>query len=124
MEGSAFFAQVQLAGRGHRRLALGTRQHFEQRWVDRLGHDMTPCRPWRCRMIHRRRAPWQARGPCYTDGVRTLIFAALLVASFGFFSWTIYRLVRYTLLGRPENRMDRLGARLGAVLVYFIGQKK
>lgn len=56
--------------------------------------------------------------------MRQMIFAAVLVAAFSFFGWTLYRLIRFARLGRPENRSDRVGQRLLSVLVFFFGQKK
>jgi Fe-S oxidoreductase len=56
--------------------------------------------------------------------VRTLVFALLCAASFGTFAWSVWRLGRFLAMGRPEQRWDRIGARIGSVLVYFFGQKK
>ncbi|MEK6607611.1 MAG: (Fe-S)-binding protein [Myxococcota bacterium] len=56
--------------------------------------------------------------------MRQFIFFALLAGAFGFFGWTCYRLVRFVLLGRPENRLDRIPERLWSVVVYYFGQKK
>jgi len=60
----------------------------------------------------------------YRFAVRTLIFSLLLASAFGLFGWSVWRLTRYMLLGRPEQRFDRIGERILNVLVYFLGQKK
>jgi Fe-S oxidoreductase len=58
--------------------------------------------------------------------MKTLIFAALLVAAFGFFTHTVYALVRAARRGAadPRPRTDQILARLASVLIYFFGQKK
>jgi Fe-S oxidoreductase len=56
--------------------------------------------------------------------LKRVIFGVLLLASLGAFAWTMRRFVRMILAGRPENRADRIGERLGSVLEYFFGQKK
>lgn len=58
--------------------------------------------------------------------MKQLIFAALMLAAFGFFAMTIRRYVRVVLMGSadPRPRLDQLGKRLMMVLIYFVGQKK
>ncbi len=56
--------------------------------------------------------------------MRRAIFAVLLVAALGMFSWTVRRFARMILAGRPDGRFDRPGARVDSVLLYFFGQKK
>jgi Fe-S oxidoreductase len=55
---------------------------------------------------------------------KRMVFAALLVAALALFAWTVRRFGRMLLSGRPENRFDRVGARVASVLAYFFGQKK
>src|SRR5947208_82447 len=66
-----------------------------------------------------------ARNP-KENRMKQLIFAALMLAAFGFFAMTIRRYVRVALMGSsdPRPRFDQLGKRLMMVLIYFVGQKK
>jgi Fe-S oxidoreductase len=56
--------------------------------------------------------------------MRRVIFKVLLVASFAMFAWTVRRFARQLFSARPENRTDRVGARIDSVLRFFFGQKK
>ena len=56
--------------------------------------------------------------------MRRVIFAVLLVAAFGMFAWTVRRFARQLFSARPEDRTDRVGARIDSVLRFFFGQKK
>src|SRR5665213_2311856 len=56
--------------------------------------------------------------------MRRALFAVLLVAAFGMFTWTVRRFARMILAGRPEGRFDDPDARVDSVLRYFFGQKK
>ena len=58
--------------------------------------------------------------------MKQLIFAALLVAAFGLFTFTMRRYVRVLALGAPEPRprLDQLGRRLWFVFLQFFLQKK
>ena len=56
--------------------------------------------------------------------MKPLVFASMLVASFGLFAWTVSRLIRFMRVGRPDIPTDRLGERLGSVLIYWLMQKK
>jgi Fe-S oxidoreductase len=56
--------------------------------------------------------------------MKPLIFAALLMSSWGFFAWTVARLIRFMAVGRPDVKVDRLGERLLSVVVYWLMQKK
>ena len=47
---------------------------------------------------------------------------ALFLVAVGLFVWRVAFLVRLLRLGRPENRFDRIPARLKRVLVYVFGQ--
>lgn len=107
-------AQSQLPFWGDRRLTLRTGQDLKQLFSN--GH---------MGMLAR------LAGRSQTDslavihaGMRQVVFAALLVAAFAFFTRTVVRLVALVRLGRPENRVDRLGERLKSVLIFFFGQKK
>ena len=56
--------------------------------------------------------------------MRRVIFAVLLVAAFGMFAWTVRRFARQLFSARPQDRTDRVGARIDSVLRFFFGQKK
>jgi Fe-S oxidoreductase len=56
--------------------------------------------------------------------MRRALFAVLLVAAFGMFAWTVRRFARMIFSARPEDRTDRVGARIDSVLRFFFGQKK
>src|SRR5262245_22016808 len=53
-----------------------------------------------------------------------VIFAVLLVAAFGMFAWTVWRFARLIFSARPQDRTDRVGARIDSVMRFFFGQKK
>src|SRR3954471_4215241 len=53
-----------------------------------------------------------------------VLFAVLLVAAFGMFAWTVWRFARLIFSARPEDRTDRVGARIDSVIRFFFGQKK
>jgi Fe-S oxidoreductase/nitrate reductase gamma subunit len=48
----------------------------------------------------------------------------LTLVTFGLLGWALYRRLRLWQQGRPEQRFDRLGARLKAMLIDGLGQKK
>ncbi len=52
------------------------------------------------------------------------IFAPILVASLALFAWSCYRRFSLVRVGTGDNRLDRLGARLGSVLRFAIGQQR
>jgi len=56
--------------------------------------------------------------------MRRALFAVLLTAALGMFTWTVRRFTRMILAGRPEGRFDDREARVDSVLRYFFGQKK
>jgi Fe-S oxidoreductase len=53
-----------------------------------------------------------------------IVFAALLVAAFGMFAWTVWRFARMIFAGRPLDRTDHPMERVDSVLHFFFGQKK
>ena len=53
-----------------------------------------------------------------------VLFAVLLVASFAMFAWTVLRFARIIFSARPQDRTDRVGARIDSVMRFFFGQKK
>jgi len=55
---------------------------------------------------------------------KPFVFLLLLIAAHAFFVWTVVRLVRFLVIGRPDIPHDRIPERLGSVLVYWLGQKK
>ncbi|HYS44542.1 MAG TPA: electron transfer flavoprotein, partial [Geobacteraceae bacterium] len=52
------------------------------------------------------------------------IFAPLLIVSMVFFAWSCYRRFSLVALGKPEDRFDRLGSRLGKTLLFAFGQRR
>ena len=52
------------------------------------------------------------------------VFIPLLLTGFGLFAWLSYRRLSLISLGRSENRFDRPAARLLAMLVDAIGQRR
>lgn len=52
------------------------------------------------------------------------IFAAMLLASLSFFAWGCWKRLRLISLGRPEERCDNIGTRIGDMLLYAFGQKR
>ena len=52
------------------------------------------------------------------------IFLVVLLAALAVFGVFLVRRVQYVLVGQPEARHDRLGARAGGFVVYVLGQKK
>src|SRR4051795_5490561 len=62
---------------------------------------------------------------CYDRAQMTrVLFAVLLVAAFGMFAWTVWRFARLIFSARPQDRTDRVGARIDSVIRFFFGQKK
>ena len=55
---------------------------------------------------------------------KNVIFLVVFVLAMGLFAWSVYRLIRYLRLGKPENRFDRSGSRLMKVLTVAFGQSK
>jgi Fe-S oxidoreductase/nitrate reductase gamma subunit len=47
-----------------------------------------------------------------------------MIVSFGLLGWALYQRFRLWQQGRPENRFDRLGERLKAMLIHGLGQQK
>src|ERR1051325_1806063 len=53
-----------------------------------------------------------------------VLFAALLLASFAMFAWTVRRFARLIFSARPQDRTDHVGARIDSLVRFFFGQKK
>ena len=53
-----------------------------------------------------------------------LLFALIFIAANGFFLFSVYKLYRIMRLGQPEDRLDKIGERLKAVLAYVFGQRR
>jgi Fe-S oxidoreductase len=53
----------------------------------------------------------------------TIIFAIIMAASFLIFGLEVRRLVTLMLMGRPENRFDHLGQRVGHFVSMVLGQR-
>ena len=56
--------------------------------------------------------------------VRSVLFAAVLMAAMAFFVYSSLRLVKSLSIGRNEKRFDQVGKRLRNVLVVAFGQSK
>jgi Fe-S oxidoreductase len=56
--------------------------------------------------------------------VQSIAFAIVLLVALGLFGWNVRRLIAQLAIGKSENRFDRVGERLAAVLAIAIGQKK
>ncbi len=60
--------------------------------------------------------------------MKPAIFTALFAAAVAFFVWTVRRLAKFMLVGKPDtgaaNRFADIPKRLVMVLIYFFGQKK
>src|SRR5262245_61641371 len=56
--------------------------------------------------------------------MKAIFFTLLLLAALGSLGWTISRLVRFMLVGRPDIKLDRLGERLVSVIEYWLLQRK
>jgi Fe-S oxidoreductase len=56
--------------------------------------------------------------------MRRIVFAVLLVGSFGMFAWTVRRFARQLFSARPDDRTGNVAARIDSVLRFFFGQKK
>lgn len=52
------------------------------------------------------------------------IFTPLLIASLAVFVWGCWKRLSLISLGKPENRFDNIGARVGEMLMYAFGQKR
>ncbi|MHB1134763.1 MAG: (Fe-S)-binding protein [Chloroflexota bacterium] len=53
-----------------------------------------------------------------------IAFAFILVAALGLFIWSSYRRFSLVTVGKPENRFDNLGQRLGSMLLFAFGQRR
>ena len=55
---------------------------------------------------------------------QSIIYAMVLLAALGFFTWNATRLIRYLQLGKKENRFEDVGRRIGNVMKIAFGQTK
>ena len=53
----------------------------------------------------------------------TIIFAIVMVTAFVIFGLEVRRLIAMMLLGRPENRFDHMGQRVGHFASMVLGQR-
>src|SRR5512135_1308630 len=56
--------------------------------------------------------------------VESMLFTVVLVAAFALFARSVRRLRSYLMLGKPEDRFDDPGKRVGNVLRVAFGQSK
>src|SRR5262249_53569804 len=56
--------------------------------------------------------------------MRSVLFAILLVAALGCFGYSSRRLVRFLSIGRKDNRLNKIAARLKNVLIVAFGQTR
>ena len=56
--------------------------------------------------------------------LNSVLFAVVLAAALGFFTFNVRRLIRYLQLGRKENRFDNVGLRIKNVLTIALAQSK
>ncbi|MDK9717283.1 MAG: (Fe-S)-binding protein [Trichlorobacter sp.] len=52
------------------------------------------------------------------------IFAPLFIAATALFIWSCWKRLSLTALGRPDNRLDNIGQRIGDTLSYAFAQKR
>ena len=52
------------------------------------------------------------------------IFTPLLILSLAIFAWGAWKRISLVALGRPEERFDQIGRRIGEMLLYAFGQKR
>jgi len=52
------------------------------------------------------------------------IFAPLFIAAIALFGWSCWKRLSLTALGRPDNRLDNIGQRIGDTLRYAFAQKR
>ena len=52
------------------------------------------------------------------------IFAPLFIAATALFVWSCWKRLSLTALGRPEERLDNIGQRIGDTLSYAFAQKR
>src|SRR5215471_1308526 len=56
--------------------------------------------------------------------MRQLIFSLVLLVGLGGLTFTVVRLIRFMWVGRPGIPVDRVPARLGSVVLYWLLQRK
>jgi len=56
--------------------------------------------------------------------LHVIVFIAVLAFAVSLFGWSCYRRFRLISLGRPDNRFDAVGRRLGNMLFYAFGQRR
>jgi Fe-S oxidoreductase/nitrate reductase gamma subunit len=57
-------------------------------------------------------------------GVKNIIFLFVMLAAFGGIAYNVRRLILYLQIGKPENRLDNIPARLWLLLKVGFGQSK
>ncbi len=56
--------------------------------------------------------------------MKSIVFLVVLIGAFGVFAFNVRRLITNLRIGKPENRLDSIGARLGRTFRIAIGQSK
>lgn len=56
--------------------------------------------------------------------LKSIIFGIILIASFAFFIYNVFRLISYLRIAKPENRFDNPAIRLKNVVIKAFGQSK
>ncbi len=57
-------------------------------------------------------------------GIKNIVFLLVLGAAFGGIAFNVRRLISYLQLGKPEDRLDNIPARIGLLLKVGFGQSK
>jgi len=55
---------------------------------------------------------------------KNILFLIVVLCAFGFFAYSVIRLIRFLKIGRPENRFNKPWARLKQTLVVAVAQSK
>jgi Fe-S oxidoreductase len=55
---------------------------------------------------------------------KAIIFALILVGAFGFFVFSVRRMIQLIAIGKPENRLDHISQRLKNLITVALGQSK
>jgi Fe-S oxidoreductase len=56
--------------------------------------------------------------------VKSIVFVIVLLGSLGIFAYSLRRMIKLILIGKPENRMDHLWTRFNKTMMVAMGQTK